>query len=1482
MKYDDQNQTYYPEVIRNCLICHPGKDHTDTHHLLVQQGLFVCTDCHPIKYDSQSQTYYPEIIWDCTECHTTVLQWNATSDPTPTPTPTPTPPVSPTITTFSPISPVIDNAGDTREFDITTDQIVNITWFIEDAQVQFNESVTDASYTNTSAILGIWNVSAVASNINGTVKYTWTWNVTTIVPVPPVITFYAPYSPTNDTAGTSRKFGITVDQIANITWFINGIQVQSNESVMGASYTNTSSSPGVWDVVINATNANGSTSYSWIWNVVSQPVYAPSIISWSNNKTNNDSLILAVNTSESVNFNATANQTITSWNWYLNDVSQSNNYDNFIASWDTAGTETVQVNATNSNGTSNAITWTVTVKAQPVMYIPPTPTNINSTTGSFWVNTTWQAGTGNATDSYNLSVNNVWTNGTASTSVNSSSLPAHAWQNVTVYAYNASGGGSLSTSPAIKNTQIPDNPPVQSPIGSKSVDEGQWLNFTVKATDADNDLMTYGTNATKGSFNTTTGNFSWLITYSDAGVYTWYFNSSDGYGGVTTETVTVNVNNIPLSITSFSLPSDPTTTQSTAQTFSVTLNRTANVTWYMNGTKVHTDTGITSSSYTNSTAETDTWNVTASATDNIDTVSRTWNWNVVPESKPTTAVDPPDGQNSWYKTNTVYLNVTDSDGIKYTNYSVDGGISWNSNPGSGLTLKTPVVLSDGNHSIQYYSVDTLGNTESTKTQEVKIDTTSPDINIGGVVDNSYYNKSITPVIAITDTNPNTQSITLNGTPYTSGTVISEEGKYTLVASATDKAGNSDSKTINFTIDKTPPSITASATTSGNPYTSGAWTNQDVTVSFTCSDALSGIASCSSPTTLSGEGANQEATGYATDQAGNSASAAFSGISIDKTAPTITINSPVNGNIYVLNQNLVADWSVSDAASGISTATGTYPNGSIIDTTSAGTKNFVVNATDNAGNIYTKNVTYYIHSDSKPVTAVDPPDGQNGWYKTNTVYLNVTDPDGIKYTNYSVDGGIWNSNPGSGLTLKTPVVLSDGNHSIQYYSVDTLGNTESTKTQEVKIDTTSPDINIQGVVDNSYYNNDVIPAITITDTNPNIQSITLNGAPYTSGTAISAEGSYMLMASATDKAGNHNSKTLSFTIDKTLPSITISGVIDNSYYNKSITPIIAITDTNPNTQSITLNGTPYTSGTVISEEGRYTLVASATDKAGNSDSKTINFTIDKTSPTITGAATISPNANGWYNDSVVIHFTADDVLSGINSVTPDITLSTEGANQSATGTAIDKAGNSASFTVSGINIDKTAPTITINSPVNGNIYVLDQNLVTYWLVSDATSGIATAMGTYPSGSVIDTASVGTKTFSVYAADNAGNTNIKNVTYYIGYNYSEILPPIKPDESSIFKLGSTVPVKFQLWDASGNFVTDAVARFYISKVSTTVTGTILEPYIIETETTGNLFVYDPASNLYQYNLGTKSLSTGTWQIRIDIDDGSSKTVIISLKK
>ncbi len=84
----------------------------------------------------------------------------------------------PSITGFAPLPPVNNTEGQSRTFNITVNQTVNVTWYINGSQVQYNTSVTNASYTNTSAAAGSWNVTAVANNTNGTASQQWLWNVT--------------------------------------------------------------------------------------------------------------------------------------------------------------------------------------------------------------------------------------------------------------------------------------------------------------------------------------------------------------------------------------------------------------------------------------------------------------------------------------------------------------------------------------------------------------------------------------------------------------------------------------------------------------------------------------------------------------------------------------------------------------------------------------------------------------------------------------------------------------------------------------------------------------------------------------------------------------------------------------------------------------------------------------------------------------------------------------------------------------------------------------------------------------------------------------------------------------------------------------------------------------------------------------------------------------------------------------------------------
>lgn len=211
-----------------------------------------------------------------------------------------------------------------------------------------------------------------------------------------------------------------------------------------------------------------------------------------------------------------------------------------------------------------------------------------------------------------------------------------------------------------------------------------------------------------------------------------------------------------------------------------------------------------------------------------------------------------------------------------------------------------------------------------------------------------------------------------------------------------------------------------------------------------------------------------------------------------------------------------------------------------------------------------------------------------------------------------------------------------------------------------------------------------------------------------------------------------------------------------------------------------------------------------------------------------------------------------------------------ANGSFDFVATDAAGNVTTKTVIIDNIDKTAPSVT--SSLDGKTYKLNEIVNADWLSTDM-NGVASELGTISKGDLIDTSSVGTKTFNITAVDNVGNSITKTITYYVVYVYGGIRQPINSDNSSIFKLGSTVPVKFQLKDYYGNVVTSAASvmpTISISKVSTTVTGTAGETELTEVAMAGDEFRFDTTDKQYVFILSTKSLTSGTYEINITIND------------
>lgn len=310
--------------------------------------------------------------------------------------------------------------------------------------------------------------------------------------------------------------------------------------------------------------------------VVSDPVTVtllppPTLTPW-NNITKDALTEVTINESECVYFNATADQPIDTWSWFVDGVNQTHDFDEFTRCWAVGGEYSVAVNATNANGTSDTITWTVTVED----HTPPASiTYLVNTTGNFWINWTW---TNPLDDDYSRVM--VYIDGSHVTDV----TKPRNWYNVTYeqHATKTIATNTVDTSGNVneawenQTTTIPNNAPVLEPIGPKSVLIGQPLTIDVDATDLDDtDTLAYSCNRTDlfTNFNPATGIGSW--TPSAAGTYYVDFGVSDGYGGIDNETVKITVFGFGVDLTA--TPEEQTVAPNEIATYTLTVENTGTV-----------------------------------------------------------------------------------------------------------------------------------------------------------------------------------------------------------------------------------------------------------------------------------------------------------------------------------------------------------------------------------------------------------------------------------------------------------------------------------------------------------------------------------------------------------------------------------------------------------------------------------------------------------------------------------------------------------------------------------------------------------------------------------------------------------------------------------------------------------------------------------------------------------------------------------------
>ncbi len=238
------------------------------------------------------------------------------------------------------------------------------------------------------------------------------------------------------------------------------------------------------------------------------------------------------------------------------------------------------------------------------------------------------------------------------------------------------------------------------------------------------------------------------------------------------------------------------------------------------------------------------------------------------------------GSNGWFKSAVkVTLAATDSgSGVGTTRYVLDGGAE-------KLYTVAFTVSGSRTHTVQFSSTDRAGNREATRTVSISIDTVLPTMAFGAANPAPNANGWNNMDVAFPFTAADAPSGVASTTPATSPLVLVAQGRaVTGRVTVTDVAGNSKGFTSpSVKIDKKAPTIAISRSLKAN---AAGWNNAAVTITFTATDSLSGVAgSATQPWTFSTEGAGQRASVSFTDLADNSSTASAT-VNLDLTPPTM--------------------------------------------------------------------------------------------------------------------------------------------------------------------------------------------------------------------------------------------------------------------------------------------------------------------------------------------------------------------------------------------------------------------------------------------------------------------------------------------------------------------------------------------------------------------------------------------------------------------
>jgi hypothetical protein len=601
------------------------------------------------------------------------------------------------------------------------------------------------------------------------------------------------------------------------------------------------------------------------------------------------------------------------------------------------------------------------------------------------------------------------------------------------------------------------------------------------------------------------------------------------------------------------------------------------------------------------------------------------------------------------------------------------------------------------------------------------------------------------------------------------TITIEDAMQVITGTATDVAGNEATATVTLNLDQTSPIITSSA---NPPANVNGWNNVTVIVTYSCSDPLSDIASCSTPVTVSNEGADQIFTGQAADNADNSATTTHT-LNIDKTAPVmISAAVPLPNAAGWNNSAVTVSFDCQDPLSGNASC-------SAPTTVSAEGQDQIVTgqASDIADNTASLNHTLSVDL-TPPVmasTALPLPNAA-GWNNSAvTVSFDCQDP---------LSGNASCSAP--------TTVSAEGQGQVVTGQASDIADNSTSLNHTLSLDLTAPEISTTLSAPanlNGWYNADVTTTFICSDLLSGYANCPL---PFT---LIMEGASQAISGSVTDNADNTATTSVSLNLDKTAPVMTSAAVpLPNAagWNNSAVTVSFDCQDP--------LSGNASCSApTTVSAEGQDQIVTGqASDIADNAASLNHTLSVDLTPPVMASTALPLPNTAGWNNSAVTVSFDCQDPLSGNASCSAPTTVSAEGQGQVVTGQASDIADNTVSLNHT-LSLDLTAPEIstTLSAPANLNGWY-NADVTTTFICSDLLSGYTNCP--LPFTLIMEGAS---QAVSGSVTDNADNTATTSVSLNLDKTAPVMISAAVPLPNAAGWNNSAVTVSFDCQDPlSGN--------------------------------------------------------------------------------